>query len=199
MPFGEDLYASLGSGDISINQIMRVAEKLFFEPKEELSNQTSLLNVAPKDRKNSISVLGVGNLLTSIAKCCKPVPGDDIAGYVTVGRGVTVHRKDCNHFLAVNSKQKERVIEVSWGKEKTDLYSVDILVEAYDRTGLLSDITGLLSAMRVNVSNINTKSFRNDHTVEMRMTLEIHNIEELMRILARLNNTPNIINATRII
>jgi GTP pyrophosphokinase len=195
----EDLYASLGSGDISINQIMRVAEKLFFEPKEELSNQTSLLNVAPKDRKNSISVLGVGNLLTSIAKCCKPVPGDDIAGYVTVGRGVTVHRKDCNHFLAVNSKQKERVIEVSWGKEKTDLYSVDILVEAYDRTGLLSDITGLLSAMRVNVSNINTRTFRNDHTVEMRMTLEIHNIEELMRILARLNNTPNIINATRII
>ena len=195
----EDLYASLGSGDISINQIMRVAEKLFFEPKEELSNQTSFLNVAPKDRKNSISVLGVGNLLTSIAKCCKPVPGDDIAGYVTVGRGVTVHRKDCNHFLAVNSKQKERVIEVSWGKEKTDLYSVDILVEAYDRTGLLSDITGLLSAMRVNVSNINTKTFRNDHTVEMRMTLEIHNIEELMRILARLNNTPNIINATRII
>ena len=144
-------------------------------------------------------MLGVGNLLTSIAKCCKPVPGDDIAGYVTVGRGVTVHRKDCNHFLAVNSKQKERVIEVSWGKEKTDLYSVDILVEAYDRTGLLSDITGLLSAMRVNVSNINTKTFRNDHTVEMRMTLEIHNIEELMRILARLNNTPNIINATRII
>ena len=172
---------------------------MFFEPKEELSNQTSLLNVAPKDRKNSISVLGVGNLLTSIAKCCKPVPGDDIAGYVTVGRGVTVHRKDCNHFLAVNSKQKERVIEVSWGKEKTDLYSVDILVEAYDRTGLLSDITGLLSAMRVNVSNINTKTFRNDHTVEMRMTLEIHNIEELMRILARINNTPNIINATRII
>ena len=195
----EDLYASLGSGDISINQIIRILENLFFDPKKDLSIKTSHPSTVSKKQKNSISVLGVGNLLTSIAKCCKPVPGDDIAGYVTIGRGVTVHRKDCNHFLAVSSKQKERVIEVSWGEEKIGLYSVDIIIEAYDRTGLLSDITSLLSAMRVNVSNINTRINKNDHVAEMKISLEIHNIDELVRILARLNNMPNIINATRII
>ena len=99
----------------------------------------------------------------------------------------------------MSSKQKERVIEVSWGEEKIGLYSVDIIIEAYDRTGLLSDITSLLSAMRVNVSNINTRINKNDHVAEMKISLEIHNIDELVRILARLNNMPNIINATRII
>ncbi len=195
----EDLYAALGSGDISINQVIRIAEKLFFNPKKELLIKNSRSSPVRKDQKNSISVLGVGNLLTVIANCCKPVPGDDIAGYVTVGRGVTVHRKDCKHFLTVSSRRKERIIEVSWGKEKIGLYSVDIIIEAYDRTGLLSDITSLLSAMRVNVSNINTKINKSDNIAGMKMTVEIHDIEDLVRILARLNNMPNIINANRIV
>jgi len=195
----DDLYGALGAGDVSTSQIMRIAENLFGKP-----TPPPLLVAKPSaktDKRQSqsdVTVLGVGNLLTQIAQCCKPVPGDDIAGYVTVSRGVTVHRKDCSHFLQVDSQQLERVIEVSWGAEKSGLYSVDIGIEAYDRTGLLSDVSGLLAAMRVNVISVNTITDKDKHTADMRLTLEIHNIEELVRILARLNNMPNIINTERL-
>lgn len=194
----EDLCAALGAGDISASQILRVAENLFGEqsaPALKLARPSATSN---KRSSNAVTVLGVGNLLTQIAQCCKPVPGDDIVGYVTVNRGVTVHRKDCSHFLQVDSQQHERVIEVSWGAEKSSLYTVDIAIEAYDRTGLLSDISGLLAAMRVNVLNVNTRSDKDKHTADMRLTIEIHDIEELVRILARLSNMPNVINATRL-
>ncbi len=195
----EDLSAALGAGDISASQILRMAETLFGT--QEIARQPLSKPATPSNKRqtdNAITVLGVGNLLTQIAQCCKPVPGDDIAGYVTVSRGVTVHRKDCSHFLQVDSQQHERVIEVSWGAEKSGLYSVDIAIEAYDRTGLLSDITGLLAAMKVNVINVNTHSDKDKHTADMRLTLEIHNIEELVRILARLSNMPNVINVERL-
>ena len=178
---------------------MRIAENLFGQPTPPALLVTKpSSSIERRQSKSDITVLGVGNLLTQIAQCCKPVPGDDIAGYVTVSRGVTVHRKDCSHFLQVDSQQLDRVIEVSWGAEKSGLYSVDIAIEAYDRTGLLSDISGLLAAMRVNVMSVNTITDKDKHTADMRLTLEIHNIEELVRILARLNNMPNIINTERL-
>lgn len=198
-PAVDDLYAALGAGDISASQILRMAESLFgvqSKPKLFVSKTSSAAN--KRRANNAITVLGVGNLLTQIAQCCKPVPGDDIAGYVTISRGVTVHRKDCNHFLQVDSQQQERVIEVSWGEEKSGLYSVDIAIQAYDRTGLLSDISGLLAAMRVNVLNVNTHSDKDKNTADMRLTVELHNIEELVRILARLDNMPNVIHAERL-
>ena len=195
----DDLYGALGAGDVSTSQIMRIAENLFGKPTPPpvlVAKPSS--KVDKRQSQSDVTVLGVGNLLTQIAQCCKPVPGDDIAGYVTVSRGVTVHRKDCSHFLQVDSQQLERVIEVSWGAEKSGLYSVDIGIEAYDRTGLLSDVSGLLAAMRVNVISVNTITDKDKHTADMRLTLEIHNIEELVRILARLNNMPNIINTERL-
>lgn len=195
----DDLYAALGAGDVSTSQIVRIAENLFGQPASPTLLVTKSSSITERRQsKSDITVLGVGNLLTQIAQCCKPVPGDDIAGYVTVSRGVTIHRKDCSHFLQVDSQQLERVIEVSWGAEKSGLYSVDIGIEAYDRTGLLSDISGLLAAMRVNVISVNTVTDKDKHTADMRLTLEIHNIEELVRILARLNNMPNIINTERL-
>ena len=194
----EDLCAALGAGDISASQVIRLAESLFGTPVEPQLKVSKTAKPSSKRNNNSVTVLGVGNLLTQIAQCCKPVPGDDIAGYVTVSRGVTVHRKDCSHFLQVDSQQHERVIEVGWGAEKSDLYTVDIVIEAYDRTGLLSDISGLLAAMRVNVLNVNTHTDKDKHTADMRLTIEIHDIEELVRILARLGNMPNVINAERL-
>ena len=195
----DDLYVALGAGDISTSQIMRLAEKWFGDPVQSpLELQVSQSEIRKQSPSDAIQVLGVGNLLTQIAQCCKPVPGDDIAGYVTVSRGVTVHRKDCQHFLQVDSQQQERLIEVSWGEQKTGIYTVDISVEAYDRTGLLGDISGLLSAMRVNVRKVNTYTDLQSNIANLRLTIEIHNIEELVRILARLNNMPNIINTSRV-
>ena len=137
-------------------------------------------------------------MLTVIAKCCKPVPGDDIVGYVTLNRGVTIHRQDCSEFMQSVFLEPDRAIEVSWGDDTKNRYPVDIELEAYDRTGLLSDITSLLSTIRVNVLNINTHTDRAAGLAYMRLTLEITEVSQLMRILGRLNNTPNIISAVRV-
>ncbi len=193
----DDMYAALGAGDVSASQVMRIAESMFGD-----SLQTNV--VAPLTRKtadsggHSIMVRGVGNLLTQIANCCKPVPGDDIVGYVTVQRGVTIHRKDCAHFLQSSSRNNERVIEVDWGQEEEGRYAVDIVIEAYDRTGLLSDISGMLALLHVNVTNLNTHSDKQTSTAIMRFTLEVRSIEDLVRVLARLNNLPNVISAERV-
>lgn len=195
----DDLCAALGAGDISASQILRTAEKLFGVPVEKSSYLENIK--AAKDSSGAsrtISVLGVGNLLTQIARCCKPVPGDQIAGYVTQNRGVTVHRKDCGQYLQVEAKNQQRVIEVSWGQaERGAFYPVDIAIEAYDRTGLLRDISSLLAALKVNVNSVNSHSDRNSNVAHMKITVEIRAIDELVRMLARLNNMPNVINAER--
>lgn len=194
----DDLHAALGAGDISSLALVRAAESLFGRVEHA---QTQLFSIKPQKQnttKELINVAGVGNLLTVIAKCCKPLPGDEIVGYVTLNRGVSIHRKDCTEMLQSGASQPERVIEVSWGKEESYRYPVDIALEAYDRTGLLGDITGLLSAMRVNVLNINTHTDKSTSTAHMKLTIEISEIEQLLRLLGRLNNMPNITSAVRV-
>ena len=114
-----------------------------------------------------------------------------------MNRGVTVHRKDCRHFLQLDGQQVERIIDVCWGQDATDNYPIDISIEAYDRTGLLSDISGMLANMRVNVVNVQTQSDKSKNIAYMRLTVEVSSIDELAHLLARLNNLPNVISAMR--
>ena len=146
---------------------------------------------------NDIHIDGVGNLMTTIANCCRPVPGDDISGYITRGRGVSIHRKDCRHFLQLQTDEPERIIQVSWGEAPKQKYEVDIIIEAYDRKGLLRDITVLLDNAHVNVTAMETLSNKGKHMVDMVMTVEIRDFAELSRILARINQLPNIASAKR--
>jgi GTP pyrophosphokinase len=194
----DDLYTALGAADIAASQVLRIAEKLFYDRQESQAPLFSSKALPSQIVSSAVTVSGVGNLLTVNAKCCKPLPGDEIVGYVTLNRGVTIHRKDCRDFLQSEAQQPERVIQVNWIQEQSAAYPVDVAIEAYDRTGLLGDITGLLSAMRVNVININTHSDRNQHTAHMKLTLEIYDIEQLVKLLGRLSKMPNIISATRI-
>jgi GTP pyrophosphokinase len=142
---------------------------------------------------------GVGNLMTQIAKCCKPVPGEPIIGYVTLGRGVTVHSRECAHLEQLSKQGRDRFIEVSWGDEEQDqCYPVDIHISSFDRRGLLRDITEILAKCHVNVTAMNTLSNRNNSTADMKLTLEVSGINELSRILAKINQLPNIIDVNRI-
>lgn len=193
----DDLYAKLGAGDISTSRILRIAEKLFVDEQESQAPLFSTQTSAKQTGSNAVDVSGVGNLLTVNAMCCKPVPGDEIVGYVTMTRGVSIHRRDCRDFLQAASQQPERVIAVSWSSEERGYYPVDIAIEAYDRTGLLGDVTGLLSNMHINVVNVNTHSDRNSNTAHMKLTLEIHDIEQLVSLLGRLSFMPNIVSAVR--
>jgi GTP pyrophosphokinase len=136
--------------------------------------------------------------MTQMAKCCKPLPGDDIVGYITQGRGVSIHRSDCPNILRALNKDDHHLIEVNWGGPERDVYSVDIHIVAYDRKGLLHDITALLSNEKINVTAVNTKSNSKTHEAKMRLSLEIENLERLSKLLTRINELPNVHEARRI-
>ena len=142
-------------------------------------------------------ILGVGNLLTTIASCCSPVPNDPIIGYITRGRGVSIHRQDCGNVLRLQGDDKDRLIEVEWGMPSDETYQVDISVEAYDRSGLLSDITGVLANEKINLSGVNTVTDKSDGIARMQLKLEISDIGQLSRVLTLISQLPNVVEARR--
>ena len=195
----DDLYASVGTADISVDKVIFAAQKQL-PPVESPNSVASLIGKAKHEDDRSaddVYIDGVGNLLSSIAKCCKPIPGDSIAGFITKGRGVAIHRQDCVNFLSSQALEPERIIAVDWAEEPGHLYSVDIAIEAFDRHGLLRDITTLLDREKVNVSAMNTLSNKEKNTVDMSFTIEIHDYNELSRVLARINQLPNISSVRR--
>lgn len=193
----EDLYAAVGASDIGVGQVLNAAQKLLDEAHPQQA-QIPFKAKSPKKKKDSdFYIEGVGNLLTQIASCCNPVPGDAITGYITLGRGVSIHRQDCTNLLQLQTDEPERIIKVEWGHAPQSSYSVDIVIEAYDRQGLLSDITTLLDSERINISAMQTLSDKRKNTVDMVFTIEIRGFDELSRILNRLNQLPNVAVARR--
>jgi GTP pyrophosphokinase len=189
-----ELYASIGSGIISVAQVINAAQKLITPVNEP---QVHIAKKVSNNKGADIYIEGVGNLMTTIASCCNCVPGDEISGYITQGRGVSVHRMDCRNFLQLQTDEPERILKVSWGQAPQDKYSVDIIVEAYDRIGLLRDVTILLEGAHINVTAMQTTSNQGSHTVDMTMTIEIKDFTQLSRILAKINQLPNIASAQR--
>jgi GTP pyrophosphokinase len=144
-----------------------------------------------------VYVEGVGRLLTHFARCCRPVPGDAIVGFIAQGRGVSVHRRDCGNALRLMDEHPERMIAVDWGQQNTDRYVLDLDVQAHDRSGLLRDITGLLADEKVNVLGANTHTERRTHLARIRLTVEIGSVEELARLLQKIAAIPNVLSAER--
>ncbi len=195
----DDLYVHLGQGDISIAQL----SAMLYEFDERQKEKDSIpLRAIPRPKSNkkasgSINVLGVGNLLTSIANCCMPVPHDDIVGFITKDRGVSVHRTDCNNILHLKEKDQARLIEVEWGDTDMQSYPVNILILAIDRHGLLSDITSTLSEDKVNVVSVNTMSNKKEQTARMAVTIEIRDLQQLTRIMDKISQLRNVLEVSR--
>lgn len=196
----DDLFVAVGTGDIGTGQALKAAQRL---SDKNMPQQQWLLPIAKPTEKragsNTVKVSGVGNMLTQMASCCKPLPGDAIGGYVTLNRGVSVHRQDCPQFIHLQNIERERIIEVSWGGQESTVYPVDVRIEAYDRAGLLRDVTALLANERINVIATQTRSDKANNTASMLITIEISSIQWLSRILARISQLPNIINVTRVV
>lgn len=196
----EDMYAAVGAGDINTAQITSVSERIINgnNPKADAELQTK----APKSIKpvsDGVIVNGVGNLVTQFAGCCKPMPGDMIAGYVTQGRGVSIHQQDCPKMLQLQMNEPERIIQVDWGdSQDKQVYPVELEVRAYDRQGLLRDITTVLANAHVDVINVNTASNKQDNTASMRLTVELANLTELEGLIVKLNRLPNVSSACRV-
>jgi GTP pyrophosphokinase len=196
----DEMLAALGAGDIGTGSVIRAAQAQH-EAETTQDNEQAYKALRPASKRDDsstdINVSGTGNMLTHIANCCKPVPGEPIVGYVTQGRGVSIHREDCAQLLNLHKTEPERMINVSWGGESSSTYPVDVAIHAYDRPGLLRDITALLANENVNVLAVNTQSNKSDSTADMRLTIEVTSIEWLGRLLARVSQLPNVITANR--
>lgn len=190
----EELYASLGGGDLRLTQVISALQRSGVSVSEEpvLSSVSSV-----KHHGTEVTLQGVGNLLFHFAKCCKPLPGDQIVGYITLGRGVTIHRQDC---LNVHEKldEADRLIQVNWGETSEGVYPVDISIRAYDRQGLLRDITSILTNERTNVIAVNTHTNKEDNIAKLVLTVEISDLNALMNILNKIMQLPNVIDVERV-
>ena len=190
----EDVLASIGAGDINSQQIAgRVLDLV--KP-----IQTTFEMPTPQVRRRPVApagvrVRGVGDLMTHLAQCCNPLPGDPILGYVTRGRGVTIHRQDCSNILRMSDN--ERLIEVEWGEEATETYPVQVEVEAFDRPGLMRDITSVIAEETINMSAANMDTHPKNHMAKMMLTLQISDVNQLSRVLARIARLPNVVEAVR--
>ena len=196
----EDMFAALGAGDLRLAQLVNQAQQLV-EPDSHAADQLELIPRRPTSTKpgkrGDVQIQGVGNLLTQMAGCCQPLPGDPIVGYITLGRGVSIHRQDCASVLQLAGREPERIIQVSWGPIPEKTYPVDITIRAYDRSGLLRDVSQILLNERINVLAVNTRSNKEDSTAQMTLTIEIPGLDALGRLLSRISQLPNIIEAKR--
>lgn len=188
----ESMYAAVGTADISVEKVIGAAQRLINHNNPQDAVSSLVGRAANQDGSAEVYIDGVGNLLSSLAQCCKPIPGDSISGYITVGRGVSIHRKDCANILQRQTEEPERIISVDWADKPNNLYAVKIYMEAFDRHSLLRDITTLLDREKVNVSAMQTESFKDRNAVEMILTIEIADLEALSRVFAKLNHLPNI-------
>ncbi|MGA2286077.1 MAG: bifunctional (p)ppGpp synthetase/guanosine-3',5'-bis(diphosphate) 3'-pyrophosphohydrolase [Dehalococcoidia bacterium] len=175
----DELLAALGYGGISLQQI---GSKL--APLVQRAGEEALAVEAPlrPTQTAAVEVLGTGDLLTQLARCCNPVPGDPIVGYVTRSRGVTVHRSDCGNVL--REDEKERLVEVEWGRTG-QLYPVAVRIEAWDRVGLLRDIGSIVAEEKVNMAAVRTQE-HNDHTVSVFLTLLTAGVDQITRLMSKL-------------
>lgn len=192
----EDFFVAIGCGDLAIGKVINRLSDL----ERDKSGDDPLLlqatsSAAPKQPISSatVSVLGLKGILTTFARCCKPVPGDDIAGYITRGRGVTIHRQDCPNMLRMD--ERDRLIKVSWGTAPKT-YPVPVEVKAYDRKGLMGDISQILSEESINIMDVNLKV--SHHIAAINLVLEVGDIAQLSRVLTRIENLPNVTEAHRV-
>ena len=192
----EDFLAAIGRGDIRAAQIMAAVLEMVEPGAREARPFIAPRAPAAKKLPAGVNIQGIGNLLTRMAKCCNPVPGDPIVGFITRGQGVTVHRRDCANALRHHNESEERLIEVSWGAEAGQTYPVEVEIAAYDRPGLLHDITGLFANEKINVLGVSTVTDK-AQVVRMRFTLGIPNFETLSRMLALVDQIPNVLEVRR--
>ncbi|MBK8617834.1 MAG: bifunctional (p)ppGpp synthetase/guanosine-3',5'-bis(diphosphate) 3'-pyrophosphohydrolase [Anaerolineales bacterium] len=184
----DEMFIALGNGDLSVSKIINQ-----FSQQEEASDIFEVNpSAAPATSTNAIEVVGLKGMLSTMARCCNPMPGDQVVGFITRGRGATIHRQDCPNIL--QTKDRERLLQVGWGHvERT--YPVPIKIKAYDRQGLVSDISNLLSDESINIADVKVNVNRS--MADLRLIIEVKDLTQLSRILTRIENLPNVMEAHR--
>jgi len=191
----DDLLAGIGGGDVSPGQLATALQnELAEKPPAPLAKPRQR---PPRLRDGDVHISGVGNLLTQIAGCCKPVPPEPILGFITRGRGVSIHRSDCANVLRLGVEDRARVIDVSWQKSGKDTYPVVLQLSAYDRAGLLRDITAVVANEEVNVAGLISETSEREQMAHVRLTVEVTDLAQLSRVMDRLTHLSNVVEVRR--
>jgi GTP pyrophosphokinase len=189
----ESLHAALGLGEISAAQVVGAMQRLLHS-RETRSERAR----APSGgRAPDLAVQGIGDLLSSYARCCKPVPPEPIVGYITVGRGVSIHGQACANLARLAVKSPARVLAVDWGKTGSGEFPVDIEVQAFDRRGLVRDVSAALADEKISIRGMTTVTDKHDNVAHMRIGISISGLPQLSKVLSRISQLPNIIGARR--
>ncbi len=194
----DELLVALALNEISTGQVARALQEIAQPLEEDDAVPLPPARPAPARDPGALSIEGIGNLLTTLARCCQPLPGDPVRGFITRGRGVSVHRADCASLARLTRRDPDRVIEVDWGKPSAQAYEVDIELRGYDRKGLQKDVTGTISNASVPIIASSSRAFAKSGEVEMRFALRVRDFEQLSTLLGRLLALPNVVEAHRI-
>ena len=196
-----DLYAALGRNDISAEQLTSAVASLAGSGRmlsgKSIALKRKSREAEPAKGSAEITVRGVGNLLTQMATCCNPEVNDPIIGFITQGKGVLVHRRDCINILNIGALEAARLVEVSWGSEELFKVLAVLHIRAYDRYGLIRDVSAVVTAQNAHINSMQTQSDKLEQMAEMTLEVELQGFDQLIVVMDQIKQLPNVIEVTR--
>jgi GTP pyrophosphokinase len=193
----EQLWLAIGAGDLTLPSVIGACERESPPPPPRVTEEVQVKARRPQYTEAAVSISGVGDLMTNFARCCRPLPPERIAGYITQGRGVSIHRANCKNLLRLQAEHPERLMAVDWGAREQASYPVEIEVQAWDRTGLIRDISALLADEKIDINAMTTRTERVTHVATIDITAGIGSLEDLSRLMHRIGRVPNVTSVRR--
>ena len=194
----DGLFIALGSGDLSLAQVTAAIQRRT-KAREAIPTPTVAppVKAARRDAAGAVEIEGVGDLMSTYARCCNPLPPEAVTGYVTMGRGVTIHRSGCSSLARIAARAPERLLQVQWGKSRVSRFPVDVVIHAMDRRGLVRDVSTLLADEKVNIERLTTRTDPAAGSADLSLRISVAGLDELARLLARIGALPGVISARR--
>jgi len=195
LPNLDALYIGLGEGELTVAQVAGAVHRRL---KEHEPQKPRTFKPGAASQPGGMVIDGVGDLLSTFARCCRPVPPESIAGFITLGRGVSIHRADCANLLRMRDQQPQRVLAVDWGRASPErTFPAAVVIHAFDRKGLTRDVTGVMADEHISISAMNMTTNKAENTAHIDLAVTVHGLDELSRLLSRLASLPNVISARR--
>lgn len=186
------LWLAIGAGDLTLPAVIAACEREAPPPTPQVTEEVQVKARAPSYTEAAVSISGVGDLMTNFARCCRPLPPEPIAGYITQGRGVSIHRANCKNLLRLRADHPERLMEVSWGGREHASYPVEIEVQAWDRSGLIRDVSALLADEKIDINAMSSRMERASNRATIDITAGVGSLEQLSRLMHRIGRLPNV-------
>lgn len=197
----DELYSAIGAGDIRVMSVVNYIQQLLAPPpkvdEDEFIETKKRRTVSPKGQQDAVVVQGVGHLMSQLANCCKPVPGEPILGYITQGRGVSVHKESCEQLANLLNQHPERQIEVNWSDDVTATFEAVIDIFCSDRTGLMRDITTVLANANIALLGVNSMSDKSRQTAMISISIEVPDLDTLSSVMSKIKQLKSVVDAKR--